>query len=256
MEYLIISCVAFLTSLLTLFSGFGLGTLLMPVFALFFPINIAIVLTGIVHLFNNIFKLIIFRKYAKKEIIIKFGIPAFFLSIFGAMVLNWLSILKPLFCYELFSYSFCIIPIKLIISLLLILFLFFEIIPYLANIKFHEKYLPLGGAFSGFLGGLSGHQGALRSAFLIRCNLSKESFIGTGVVIACMVDLSRLFIYINKLPNALMHDYFLIGLAIGFAFLGTLFGNKLFKKVTYKVLQKIVSIMLFIFAICLGCGII
>ena len=36
---------AFLSSFLTLFSGFGLGTILMPVFALFFPIELAIALT-------------------------------------------------------------------------------------------------------------------------------------------------------------------------------------------------------------------
>ena len=39
---------------------------------------------------------------------------------------------------------------------------------------------------SGFLGGLSGHQVALRSAFLIKCGLTKESFLGSGIVIACL----------------------------------------------------------------------
>ena len=45
-------------------------------------------------------------------------------------------------------------------------------------------FLAAGGLLSGFLGGLSGHQGALRSAFLIKCGLSKEVFIASGVVIA------------------------------------------------------------------------
>ena len=42
MHYLIICLCAFLASGLTLFSGFGLGTLLLPVMALFFPIDAAI----------------------------------------------------------------------------------------------------------------------------------------------------------------------------------------------------------------------
>jgi acyl-CoA reductase-like NAD-dependent aldehyde dehydrogenase len=42
-------------------------------------------------------------------------------------------------------------------------------------------YLPVGGLLSGFFGGLSGHQGALRSVFLLRAGLTKESFIATGV---------------------------------------------------------------------------
>lgn len=42
MELLVIGVVALLTSGLSLFSGFGLGTILMPVFALFFPVLLAI----------------------------------------------------------------------------------------------------------------------------------------------------------------------------------------------------------------------
>ena len=41
MDYLIICLVALAASGLTLFSGFGLGTLLMPAFALFFPVPTA-----------------------------------------------------------------------------------------------------------------------------------------------------------------------------------------------------------------------
>ncbi|MFW6290263.1 MAG: hypothetical protein ACOC0R_04780 [Mariniphaga sp.] len=54
-ELIIISIAAFFTAVLTFFSGFGLGTILMPVFALFFPVDIAIALTGVVHFTNNLF---------------------------------------------------------------------------------------------------------------------------------------------------------------------------------------------------------
>ena len=39
MEYFVIPLAAFAASMLTLFSGFGLGTLLMPVVAIFFPVE-------------------------------------------------------------------------------------------------------------------------------------------------------------------------------------------------------------------------
>jgi len=55
-EWIIVSACALLASMLTLFSGFGLGTLLMPVVALFFPLEVAIALTAVVHLANNVFK--------------------------------------------------------------------------------------------------------------------------------------------------------------------------------------------------------
>ena len=42
MEYTLVAIVALVAAGLTLFSGFGLGTLLLPAFALFFPIEIAV----------------------------------------------------------------------------------------------------------------------------------------------------------------------------------------------------------------------
>mgnify|MGYP000679824147 CR=1 FL=1 len=55
--------------------------------------------------------------------------------------------------------------------------------------------MPLGGVLSGFFGGLSGHQGALRSMFLVKCGLDATSFVATGVVIAIAIDLTRLALY-------------------------------------------------------------
>ncbi|MEK9138207.1 MAG: sulfite exporter TauE/SafE family protein, partial [Bacteroidota bacterium] len=59
MEYLIVCTIALLASGLTLFSGFGLGTLLLPAFILFFPPDVAVGMTAIVHFLNNIFKLVL-----------------------------------------------------------------------------------------------------------------------------------------------------------------------------------------------------
>jgi hypothetical protein len=61
MEYPNICLAALISSGLSLFSGFGLGTLLMFVFAVFFPVEIAIALTAIVHYLNNLFKLPLLR---------------------------------------------------------------------------------------------------------------------------------------------------------------------------------------------------
>ena len=56
LSYAVIGTAAFAVSALTLFSGFGLGTLLMPVFALFFSIPVAVGSTAVVHGANNLFK--------------------------------------------------------------------------------------------------------------------------------------------------------------------------------------------------------
>ena len=97
MEYVIISVVAFFVAILTFFSGFGLGTILTPVFMIFFPVELAIALTGIVHLFNNIFKIFLVGKNADKKVLLKFGIPAVIAAFIGARVLLNIPDTSPLF---------------------------------------------------------------------------------------------------------------------------------------------------------------
>ena len=67
--------------------------------------------------------------------------------------------------------------INLVVASLMAFFALFEIVPKLKSIQFDKNKLSFGGMISGFFGGLSGHQGALRSAFLIRYGLSKDVFI-------------------------------------------------------------------------------
>ena len=199
MQEIIIIITAFLASGLTFFSGFGLGTILLPVFAIFFPVEIAVALTAIVHFLNNVFKFFLVGKSIDKSILWRFGIPAIISAFVGAFVLNYLSDLKPFHEYQLLGKTFQMTFIKIIIAALLIFFALFDLIPKLKNLKFNKKYLPIGGFISGFFGGLSGHQGALRSAFLIRSGLSKESFIATGIAIACLIDVTRLSVYAENI---------------------------------------------------------
>lgn len=257
MEYIIICIVALLGSGLTLFSGFGLGTILVPVFALFFPIDLAIALTAIVHFLNNLFKLALLGKFADKKIILQFGLPSVLAAFGGAYLLSLISEAQPLYTYALGTKSFSIMPVKLLIGLLLIFFALFDIIPRLNSLQFDKKYLFLGGLLSGFFGGLSGNQGALRSAFLMRANLSKETFIATGVVIACLIDVSRLSIYSGKIFKAEVQiDYLMIVAATLSAFLGAYLGNKLIKKITIKTLQYLVALALIVFGSLLSLGMI
>ena len=108
---------------------------------------------------------------------------------------------------------------------------------------------------SGFFGGLSGHQGALRSAFLIKCGLSKEGFLGSGVVIACLVDIARLAVYGAAFSSITRDEHLVLLLAaIASAFGGTWVGNQLAHKMTIRTIQVIVSIMVFGIAVGLGAG--
>jgi uncharacterized protein len=257
MDYLIISIVALTASGLTLFSGFGLGTLLMPVFALFFPVEVAIAQTAVVHVANNLFKLGLFGRHADWGLILRFGLPALLASFLGAAVLLWLSHLEPLHSYEMFNRRFDVQPVKLVIAVLMAIFSTLELWPAYKKVAIDRRYIPAGGVLSGFFGGLSGHQGAFRSAFLIKMGLSKEVFVGTGVLIAVMVDMSRITLYMGFLGSAEVWENLpLILVATLAAFLGAFAGSRLVKKVTIHALQIVVAAMLFLIALLLGLGII
>ena len=257
MEIIVLCIAALVTSLLTFFTGFGLGTILTPVFAIFFPIDLAIALTGVVHFLNNIFKLFLIGGKADKDVVIRFGMPAFFAALLGAYLLLRVSNLNALTTYSLWGNEYSITPVKLIIAVLLIAFALMEVMPYFKNLQFGKDKLVIGGLLSGFFGGLSGNQGALRSAFLIKSGLSKESFIATGIVVACIVDFSRLGVYMTRFSKSGLHENFaLVIAATASAFIGAYAGSALLKKVTLQTVQVIVTVMLVILSIALGLGIV
>ena len=256
MDLLIISLAAFLVAILTFFSGFGLGTILTPVFMLFFPVDLAIALTGVVHFFNNIFKLFLVGRHADKAVLIRFGIPAVLAALAGAMVLVRITDLPPLFTYQAFGKTMEVYPVKFIVSVLLILFACTELIPYFRKLQFGKEKLPIGGVLSGFFGGLSGNQGALRSAFLIKAGLSKEAFIGSAVVVSTFVDFTRLGVYATRFSSSGLTSNLtpvLCATLAGIA--GSYLGNKLLKKVTLQFLQVAVAIMLILVSLALGAGV-
>lgn len=257
MEFVIIPVVALVTSLLTFFSGFGLGTILLPAFAIFFPINIAVALTAIVHMLNNIFRFALVGRHANKGVILRFGIIAVIASFLGAQVLSSLVGLKPLFSYHLFGNSFDIMPIKFTIAVIIMFFALWEVLPRLKGASFSQRYLPVGGLLSGFFGGLSGIQGPLRSAFLVRSGLSAEGYIATNAAIAIMVDVPRISVYFTHFSLlSAKSNIILLAVATMAAFLGAFLGNLWLKKVTMRIIQILVSIMLLAIALALGGGLI
>jgi uncharacterized membrane protein YfcA len=253
----VLMCVAaFLAGGLTLFSGFGLGTLLMPVVALFLPVEVAIAVTAIVHLVNNLAKLALVGRFVIGDVAIRFGGPALLASVGGALFLQRLSGFSPLARYEWLGRQFEILPVKIVIAALLIAFLYTEARFSEHTWRFDERYLPLGGLLSGFFGGLSGHQGAFRSMYLVNAGLTKEQFLGTGVVIACLVDFARLAVYgASSLTTADTSLYLMLAIT-GAALAGTIVATRLMHAVTMQVIRALISILLILIALGLGTGII
>ena len=256
MDFFLICATAILGSALTFFSGFGLGTLLLPVFGLFFPIETAVAMTAVVHFLNNLFKLSLTYKHMQPQLLLRFGLPAMVAAIAGAWLLGQLPA-TAWYTYSIGGHVCDITLLKLIVGALMIGFAFLELLPAFQHWSVAPKWIPIGGVLSGFFGGLSGHQGALRSAFLLRLKLDKQAFVATGIGIACLIDISRLTLYSQQLQQQQQSlPWTLIGSATLSAFAGAWLGNKWLKKLTLHSFQYLVAVFIVLFGIALVMGIV
>jgi uncharacterized protein len=250
-DYDLIALFSCLGALLTFFSGFGLGTILLPVFALFFPLPQAILLTAIVHLLNNLFKGFLIYKHIQFSVVLKFGIPAIVFAFAGAYCLELIE--KWPVLYWINNHS---VPlVAFILGIVILFFALFEILPIFQKLSFPPSMVYVGGMITGFFGGLSGHQGALRSAFFLRLGLSKEQLIGTGTAVAILIDVTRLSVYFksNVEFNYEKNTYYLL-VAIFAAFLGSYLGAYFLKKMTIPFVQKLVAFCLIGYGVALLMG--
>jgi len=253
MPEIVIYISALLASGLTLISGFGLGTLMLPVFALFFPVEVAVGITAIVHVLNNIFKMGLIYKNVNWKVVLLFGLPGMVGAGLGAFYL--LSFKTDAIWFQ--NEWITVKPLYAIIGFLMILFAVVELKPNIKSFKFSKKYLLPGGFVSGFFGGLSGHQGALRSMFLVRANLEKTTYIATGVAIALMVDATRIPIYWSKYNVHFIQDNLrVLALSTLFAFLGAFLGKKMIKKISYRGVHLTVGVLLIFMGVSMIVGLI
>lgn len=255
---IIIILSAFAAAYLTLLTGFGLATLLTPVIALFFPLDVAIAMTAFVHLLNNFLKFFLLYRDINWNVTLKFGLPAIVMALLGAVLLNYTAQLPPLLSYQIYHKSAEITLLKLLVGILLIFFATVEWQSYSKKIYFDKKWLPLGGLISGFFGGLTGLQGALRTPFLLHIGLTKEQFIATNAGIAILVDVTRLLVYSINLRKIFLHaDVVLIFiLTTGAALLGTQFAVRHLKSVSFDRIKKLIVGLLYLIAVLLIAGLI
>ena len=195
-------------------------------------------------------------KNIDKKVLIRFGLPSVIAALIGSYLLVLIDDNIVIFSYYFFDKKIDVILVKFLISILLIIFAIIDLIPQIKDLHFDKKYLPVGGFLSGFFGGLSGNQGALRSAFLVKHGLEKSVFVATTVAISSLVDITRLSVYSANFLNLNYSDFYQLGFfSVISAVAGSFIGNKLLKKVTIQQIKKIVALLLILLGISLLIGI-
>lgn len=216
---------AFLSAALTLMTGFGLGTILTPVFLIFYDVKIAILIVAVVHLANNLLKISLFGKDISWDVLRRFGI----LTLFGAFIGAFLQ-------GRMDSSS-----VKILLGIALILLGLKEAIGLGEKLRLPQKIDFIGGFLSGLMGGFVGNQGAIRSAYLLNYNIPKETFVATAAVIASVVDVTRIPVYIFTNKEVLADNVILLLITTVSAFAGTFAGKRFLKGLTLKSFKLYVA---------------
>lgn len=217
--------VTLIAAAITLPTGFGLATILTPVFLLFFDVKSAIFLVAAIHFVNNLFKLRLFLSFIDWNIIRRFGVASLMGALLGA-----------------FLFTKAQIPIvQGALGVILIFIGMKEFIPILARYHIPERFDRIGGFLSGLIGGLVGNQGAIRSAYLLEYNLTKETFIASAAMIALLIDSTRLPFYAISQREIFLHEWQTFAIVAIAAILGTFVGKQFLRYLKLEWFRRFIA---------------
>lgn len=222
---LLLCAAALVVAAIVLASGFGLGTALTPLFLLVYDIKTAILLVAVVHFTNTLFRLALFRTSIEASIVRRFGLASVVGAVAGSLAQKHAS--NPW--------------LELGLGVLLIVLAGVEFLPRRGGWRIPRRFDQVGGLLSGLLGGLLGNQGAVRSGYLLNYGLSKEAFIATGTAIACLIDASRIPVYLVNYGAALVASWPYLVAVILSALAGTLVGKRLVARLSLAWFRRLVA---------------
>jgi uncharacterized membrane protein YfcA len=119
---------------------------------------------------------------------------------------------------------------------------FFRFIP---NITSTKWLLLVFGLINGFVGGIAGNASLIRMPALLSMGMTKELFVGTSVMIAFLMNLSKIGAYV---PNTEWTPTMMIltALSIPTLLISVWLGKKLLKYVSIQLFENIqLAIILF-----------
>jgi uncharacterized membrane protein YfcA len=204
----------FFAAALTVPAGFGLATMITPVVFLWLEPHEAVAVVGIVHGSHNAWKLKVLRSSVDYSAVRRYGWAMVVGALIGA-ALNTAVEADPLL---------------FIVGIALVLLPLLSISEKWTDYRLPETEDRIGGFGSGFFGGLTGHQGALRAMFLQKRLPDKSEYAATAAVLALVVDVTRVPVYVALEGWQILDaGWLILGLVLA-AVLGVQLGKRWLKK--------------------------
>jgi len=225
-ELVLVAVGTLLVAALTVPAGFGLSTMLTPMVLLLMGPHEAVAVVAIVHGAHNAGKFSSLKEHVDFGAFRKYGVWLVIGAILGALLHNQVP-QKPLLA---------------VIGIFLVILPLLSLSERWTGYSIPEANDRIGGFGSGFMGGLSGHQGALRAMFLTRRLPDKMAYAATASILALCVDLSRIPVYLFFRHQEISSHLTLTIVLVISALLGVWIGKRWLKSLKSEWIHKGVMI--------------
>lgn len=229
----LVAFAAFVAGAIASVAGFGIGSILTPLLATQLGMKVAVAAVSIPHVAATALRFWMLRRDVDRHILISFGITSAIGGLAGAIAHTFFG--------------------GRALTITLAVLLLFTGITGLFGIQFRFRGGSAygAGALSGFLGGLVGNQGGIRTGAMLGFDVSKEAFVATSTAVGLIVDGARMPVYVWSEGSKLRGLVILITIAVAGVLAGTLAGRAILGRIPEPIFKKVVSTLVLLLGVSL-----
>lgn len=221
----VIGCIGLVAGALASVAGFGIGSLLTPALALGTGTKLAVAAVSIPHLVGTLQRFWLLRRHVDRRVLLWFGLTSAAGGLAGALL----------------NASGTNRAIAVVFGVVVALAGISELTGWVSRVRWGRRAAWVAGLASGFLGGLVGNQGGIRSAALLGFEVPKESFVATATAIALFVDGARVPVYLATQGADILAIWpFLLVASVGVV-VGTAVGARILGGIEPRTFHRIVG---------------
>ncbi len=206
-------------------SGFGIGSILTPLLALWIGTKLAVALVSIPHFIGTALRFAVIRRHVDRNVLWSFGLTSAAGGLAGAVLHIWLR-------SAVLGY---------VLGALLVFAGITGLTGVASRMRFGRRTAWVAGALSGLFGGLVGNQGGIRSAALLGFDLQPNAFVATATAIALLIDVCRMPVYAALDLHDIAAHWLLAAIATIGVVVGTLSGKWMLQRIPQNVFRKMVA---------------
>jgi uncharacterized membrane protein YfcA len=226
--FYILLAIAAAAGLIAAIAGFGIGSVLTPTLAIYYPAKLAVAAVSFPHFVATAYRLWLVRAHIDWGHLKGFGAMSAMGGLAGAAA----------------GMSTSNRGLEIVLGVLLLFVGVGGLTGWAKKLRFTGSWAWLAGGVSGFLGGLVGNQGGIRAGAMLGLGVSREAFVATSTAIGLVVDMARMPVYVAASSQDLIRIWPVVVAMVAGVVVGTYAGTKFMKRIHERAFFQVVSILL------------